>query len=248
MHSIDIKVIFINRLYLNGGRGNMKILIVEDDKMLANGIKLALESVERNFVQVTSLKEARAILGVEVIDLIILDINLPDGSGLTLLEEIKKQNDIPVLVLTANDLELDIITAFDLGADDYVTKPVSLMALRARVDARIRGLKIVGKNQYSKGPFLFDYDSLIFKVEENIIGLSKMEQKILIKMVQNENQVLTRDDLIDFMWANEGEFVELNALSVLISRLRQKLSIGKYKGEDYLKTIHGIGYMWEVLC
>lgn len=115
-----------------------KILIVEDDSSLSNGITLALKDSEFSFVQVRDLRSARQETGSTVFDLIILDINLPDGNGLDFLQELRRTSAEPVIILTANDLETDVVTGLELGADDYITKPFSLMILRARVQARLR--------------------------------------------------------------------------------------------------------------
>ena len=214
----------------------MTILIVEDDKPLNDGIALSLN--EAKILQAYNLKEARALLN-EAVDLIILDINLPDGSGLDFCREIRAFSSLPVIFLTANDMELDIVAGLASGADDYVTKPFSLAVLRARIDAVMRR-HLPASDVYEQGDFFFDFSNMIFKAGEIAVNLSKTEQKLLKLLVSNKGITLSRDNLIDRIWSNGAEFVEENALSVTIGRLRQKLSGAP------IKTVYGIGYVWEV--
>ena len=214
----------------------MTILIVEDDKPLNDGIALSLN--EAKTLQAYNLKEARALLN-EAVDLIILDINLPDGSGLDFCREIRAFSSLPVIFLTANDMELDIVAGLASGADDYVTKPFSLAVLRARIDAVMRR-HLPASDVYEQGDFFFDFSNMIFKAGEIAVNLSKTEQKLLKLLVSNKGITLSRDNLIDRIWSNGAEFVEENALSVTIGRLRQKLSGAP------IKTVYGIGYVWEV--
>lgn len=213
----------------------MTILIIEDDRALNDGIALSLNGAK--ILQAYSLKDARAILG-EAIDLIILDVNLPDGSGLDFCKEVRSFSSVPVIFLTANDMELDIVAGLASGADDYITKPFSLAVLRARIDAVMRRL-IPAADVYEQEGFLFDFENMIFKAGETQVNLSKTEQKLLKLLVSNRGITLTRDRLMDRIWTDGAEFVEENALSVTIGRLRQKL------GGAPIKTIYGIGYVWE---
>ncbi|MGL5244338.1 MAG: response regulator transcription factor, partial [Sarcina sp.] len=119
-------------------KNNINILIVEDDRALSKGIVLALKSEDYSFYEVNSLKSAKEYLNKYDFSLIILDINLPDGNGLDFLTHIRKTSSIPIIMLTANDMEIDIVTGLELGANDYITKPFSLMILRARVNTQLR--------------------------------------------------------------------------------------------------------------
>ena len=214
----------------------MTILIVEDDKPLNDGIALSLN--EAKTLQAYNLKEARALLN-ETVDLIILDINLPDGSGLDFCREIRTYSSLPIIFLTANDMELDIVAGLASGADDYMTKPFSLAVLRARIEAVMRR-HLPAADVYEQGGFFFDFGNMIFKAGETVVNLSKTEQKLLKLLVSNKGITLSRDNLIDRIWSDGAEFVEENALSVTIGRLRQKLNGAP------IKTVYGIGYVWEV--
>lgn len=179
-------------------------------------------------------------------DLLILDINLPDGSGLDLLRKLRDQgNETPTILLTANDLELDEVTGLEAGADDYITKPFSLAVLRARVHAQLRRGSRPASAKLEVGPFVFDFDKMLYRRDDLEIDLSKTEQKLLRVLVENRGHVVSRSTLVDRVWTDGAEFVEENALSVTVKRLRGKLEKDPAKPE-YLKTVYGIGYTWAV--
>ena len=220
------------------------ILIVEVDRSLNGGIVLGLKEEGVFFYQAYTIAEARTLLRDRSIDMVLLDINLPDGSGYDFLKEIRKTFQFPVLLITANDMESDEVTGFSLGADDYITKPFSLMALRARVGRmRQRTASVQTKKEYSDERYAFLFDNMKFYVEGEEVILSKTEQKLLRYFVENRGQTLTRDRLMDIIWEQGGNFVEENALSVAVNRLRHKLE-GKDKTCP-IRTVYGIGYVWE---
>ena len=216
----------------------MKILIIEDDKALNTGIALSLGNDV--ILQAFCLAEARNLLDSSV-DLIILDINLPDGSGLDLCREIRQTSSLPIIFLTANDMEIDIVTGLETGADDYITKPFSLAVLRARVNAVLRrrtaGEK--GSNVFRSEKYEFDFDNMKFLVDGRPVELSKTEQRLLKLFVQNPGRTLPREMLLDRVWTDNAEFVEENALSVAVKRLRQKIT------SVPIRSVYGIGYVWE---
>lgn len=213
----------------------MKILIVEDDMALNNGIALSLNTDIT--LQSYCIEDARNKLDSSI-DLIILDINLPDGNGIDFCREIRKSSKVPIIFLTANDMEIDIVTGLESGADDYITKPFSLAVLRARVNAVVRRRQS-DNHIFKSGKFSFDFDNMIFFAGNEPIELSKTEQRLLKFLVANRGITLSRDMLIDKVWTDGAEFVEENALSVTIKRLRKKLP------GIPLKTVYGIGYVWE---
>lgn len=213
----------------------MKLLVVEDDRALNQGITLSFGS--ETVVQAYGVKEAAELFD-DSIDLVILDINLPDGSGLELCREIRKKSHVPIIFLTANDMEIDIVTGLESGADDYITKPFSLAVLRARVNAVTRR-RMSGGNVISIGNYSFDFDNMKFLDGDTPVELSKTEQRLLKLFVQNIGQTLSRDLLLQRIWSDGAEFVEENALSVTVKRLRQKLP------DAPIRTVYGIGYVWE---
>ena len=222
-----------------------KILLIEDDITLGNGIRLALQNPSLLITLCHTLAESRNVLDRESFDLLILDINLPDGSGLDLLNEIRKVSAVPIILLTANDMEMDIVTGLESGADDYITKPFSLAVLRARVNAQLRRT-IPAKTACTEiDGFQFDFDRMEFRKGGQLIDLSKTEQKLLRMLVENRGQTLPRAMLVDRIWTDGAEYVDENALSVTVKRLRDKLE-DTPSSPKYLKTVYGIGYTWAV--
>ena len=221
-----------------------QLLIVEDDQTLNEGLCKALRQEDRRIISCDCLKAARAQLALGIIDFVLLDINLPDGSGLELLKEIKKQKaSLPVVLLTANDTDRDIVQGLETGADDYITKPFSLSVLRARVNTQLRkigeGAGDGSGRIFTDGSWSFNFDKMIFTHNGKQAELSKTEQKLLYYLTQNAPNTTTRDFLIDRLWSDGEEYVDENALSVTVKRLRDKLELG-----GKIKTVYGIGYAW----
>lgn len=260
-----------------------RILIVEDDTALAGGLCRALQNEAVETVSCHTLREASALLG-ETADaardaqtsfsLVLLDINLPDGNGFDFLQEIKREYDMCVIMLTANDMETDIVAGLELGADDYITKPFSLAVLRARVETQLRRMQghlpsapdSVRNGQAADGnaaaggtvnggtapgiwekeqeividDYSFHFPQMRFRHGEEQIELSKSEQKLLHILVENRGITLTREQLLDHIWSVDAEFVDENALSVTVKRLRDKLG-----AQERIRTVYGIGYRWE---
>lgn len=221
----------------------MYIQIVEDDKALSDGITMTLQQQNTEFVQSDTIKQAKTDFLEYEIELIILDINLPDGSGYEYLKWIRQKSNLPVLILTANDMEMDEVMGLNLGADDYMTKPFSLAVLRARIQALLRR----GNNResvYIEDKFCFDFERQQFQIGEQKIIFSPNEQKLLKLFIENRGILLTREVMIERIWSVDGEFVDENALSVTVNRLRSKLE-NKKEGVSFIQTIYGQGYMWK---
>ena len=222
------------------------IFLLEDDETLGRGITMALTGPETSVVCRTSLSSAREALEEDRFDLLILDVNLPDGSGLDLLRQVRAEGDAtPAILLTANDLELDEVTGLEAGADDYITKPFSLAVLRARVNAQLRRSVPKVSQTLTVGPFAFNFEQMDFRRDGRGVELSKTEQKLLRVLLENRGHAVPRATLVDRVWTDGAEFVEENALSVTVKRLRSKLEADPSKPE-YLKTVYGIGYTWAV--
>ena len=227
------------------------ILIVEDDKALAEGIVLVLRQDGFSFQCCHNVKDAKKVLEKNIFDLILLDINLPDGSGLDICRGLRKEERLdPVIFLTALDTELHEVTGFQAGADDYITKPFSLAVLRERVMAALRrGERRSSSGKASpvlrEGPFTIDSENQSFFMGDREILLSRTEQKLLMVLIKNKNRILERDTLIEKVWGNDGEFVDENALSVTIKRLRDKLEKDPRKPE-YIQTVYGRGYRFQI--
>lgn len=179
---------------------------------------------------------------------------MPDGDGFDFLREIKRLYDTRVIMLTANDLEMDIVAGLEAGADDYITKPFSLAVLRARINTQLRNLNKETDNE-SNGKidtenreittiiideYVFDFVKMQFSYKDTLIELSKTEQKLLWCLVNNKGITLSRSFLIDYIWTDGAEYVDENALSVTVKRLRDKLS-----AQQHIKTVYGVGYVWK---
>ena len=222
-----------------------KILLLEDDAALGSGIQLALQSQTMQITLCTTLEQARRALSLSPFDLLILDVNLPDGNGLELLRQLRKSRDVPVILLTANDMEMDIVTGLESGADDYITKPFSLAVLRARVNAQLRRGAHPQASCVEIDAFRFDFDRMDFRKAGQPVELSKTEQKLLRLLVENRGRTLSRAMLVDRIWTDGAEYVDENALSVTVKRLRDKLE-DTPSNPRYLKTVYGMGYTWAV--
>lgn len=211
----------------------MYILLVEDNVNIAKGLIYSLEQKEYKVIHTENVKKTIDILQKQDIDLIILDISLPDGNGFSLYEmEIKNKN-IPTIFLTARDEEDDIVKGLELGADDYITKPFSTKELIARINK----ILMRGKNQKIKVQNIeFDMDKMEAYKDGKKIELSNIELKILHLLFSNLNKVVTRDDIIDKIWDWTGNDVNSNTVTVYMKRIREKIEA------DIIITIKGIGY------
>ena len=222
-----------------------QIIIIEDDNALSNGVSLALKNESISITQCHSILQAKQMLAAHSFDLLILDINLPDGSGLDLLCEVKKNSNVPVILPTANDMETDVVVGLEMGADDYITKPFSLAVLRARVHTQLRKQAELSTNLFEQEGFSFNFDKMKFYKNEAFVELSKTEQKLLRLLIDNKGTTLERGTMIDRIWQDGAEYVDENALSVTIKRLRDKLEDNPSKPQ-FIKTVYGIGYTWAV--
>ena len=222
-----------------------RILIVEDEQKTGRYLQQGL--VEEGY-QADLFNNGRDGLGAASkgqYDLIILDVMLPFLDGWQIISALRESgHEEPVLFLTAKDNVRDKVKGLELGADDYITKPFSLSVLRARVNTQLRKAESLqahtSASVYRKGCYEFDFERMIFLVDGQEIELSKTEQRLLRLLVQNEGINLRRDFLLDRVWNDSAEFVDANALSVSVKRLRDKLGI-----PDSIKTVYGIGYRFE---
>lgn len=218
-----------------------KLLIVEDDIIICGGVKVFLEGKGFEADCAYTLEEARKALH-QSYSLVILDINLPDGSGMDFCKEIRRKGNIPVIFLTANDTEKDMIEGFQAGCDDYIAKPFSVELLNQRIMAVLR------RSQQKNTSELFHYKNLsvdfsrmqVFLNYEPV-KLSVTEYKLLELLIKNRGQVLTRETILDKIWDCDGYYVDENTLNVHIRRLRQKIEEDT-KNPQYIITVFGIGY------
>ena len=214
-----------------------KILIIEDDKNLNKGLSIALEK-EYEIISLNTISEAKKY--IDRADLILLDMNLPDGDGLEIIKYTRQTSSIPIIILSAIDLEAYIISAINLGADDYLTKPFSLGILEAKIKRAFEKIASNDLRLYKKDGLDFNFKENKFYINNKNIDLTWTESRILYYLIKNKSQVVTKELLFDFIWGVDDEFIDQNTLSVNISRIRNKL-----KPYDPIKTVFGVGYKWN---
>lgn len=215
------------------------ILLVEDNEAIIMGLKYSLEQENIKVIIAQNVIETKQKLNQEKIDLILLDVSLPDGNGFDICKEIKQKQDIPVIFLTAQDEETSVVFGLDLGADDYITKPFRTRELISRINSVLRryGKKEDTTNIVQYKNIKIDTNSAkVYKDEKEIIFTS-LEYKILLMLFTNQNKLITREQLLEKIWDIAGNFVNDNTLTVYIKRIREKL-----EEETIIKTVRGLGY------
>lgn len=220
-----------------------KILLIEDDRDLNAGLSYDLEMEHYKVRAAFTLGEGIRLLAEEPADLILLDGNLPDGDGFDFCRAVKAEQDIPVIFLTARDLDQDEMRGFDCGADDYITKPFKMPILHRRIQAALRKSGAKGTDgRYDDGFLKIDFDSLTAERDGEPLALTQTEYRILRLLTANADKVMTKRLLLEKIWDNSGNFVDEHAVAVNINRLRKKLESG---GHTYIKTLYGMGYQWN---
>lgn len=200
-----------------------RLLIIEDDRAMADGLSITLKSESIDVEKCYDITTAKKSIREKNYNLIILDIGLPDGSGLDLLQEIRRIYRIPVILLTANDTETDVVMGLELGAADYITKPFSLAILRAKVNTELNKVESNKNMYYETDEFFFDFEKMEYYKGSTSIDLSKTEQRLLKLLIENRGFTVKREFLVDRLWTDGAEYVDENALSVTVKRLRNKL-------------------------
>lgn len=220
-----------------------KILIVEDDIIICGGVKIFLESKGYEADCAYSLADAETALSGSY-NLIILDINLPDGNGLDLCSMIRKERQIPVIFLSADDTDEDMIKGFKAGCDDYIAKPFSTELLNQRIMAVLRRSgQNTGNGLFQYKDMSVDFRKMQVYINNELVKLSVTEYKLLELLIKNMGQVLTRETIIERIWDCDENFIDSNTLNVHIRRLRQKLEPDD-KNPQYIRTVFGIGYTY----
>lgn len=218
-----------------------KLLIVEDDVMMCSGIRSFLEGKGYKAECAHSIGEARQALK-QPYHLVILDCNLPDGSGMEFCREIRQKGDTPVIFLTANDTEKDMIEGFLAGCDDYIAKPFNVELLNQRIMAVLRrSVSETEREMFCYRDLSVDFGKMQFFINQDPVKLSVTEYKLLELLVKNRGQVLTRQSILEKIWDCDENFVDENTLNVHIRRLRQKIEKDS-KNPEYIITVFGIGY------
>ena len=212
----------------------MQILLVEDNDMVAKGLIYSLNQNGYDIIHKTNVRQTIDFLRKEKVDLIILDISLPDGNGFNVYEKEIKGRKIHTIFLTAKDEEDDVVKGLELGADDYITKPFSTRELIARINKIMLKEK---KNAIVKLKNIeFNLDKMVVYKDKEELYLTSLELKILHLLFVNLNKVVTRNDIIEKIWEWTGNDVNDNTVTVYLKRIREKL------GSDIIITVKGIGY------
>ena len=218
-----------------------KLLIVEDDNDLREGLEFTFRSEKYEVISANTIKKAKECLQQMDFQGIILDCNLPDGNGFELCKKLREESEIPIIMLTARDTELDEIKALELGADDYMSKPFSVAVLKARVK---KMLKNTEHSILKSGNIRVDLSNSKVTKNEEEIELSSTELKLLVYFIKNTGLILSKEQILMKIWENDGEFVDDNIVSVNIRRLRIKIE-SDAKNPQHIKTVHGMGYIWK---
>ena len=221
----------------------MKLLVVEDDRLLNNTLCYNLSAADYTVDAAMTISAAVNFCEAQDYDLIVLDVNLPDGNGFDLCGKIKERRpDTAVIFLTANDMESDMLKGFELGADDYATKSFPVSVFRKKVSALLARIqKQTGGDCYTDGTLSINFSELTATLTGEPIIFTPMEYRLLKVLVRNPQIVLTRQVLLEKLWDADENFVDEHALTVAISRIRGKIEID---GLQYIKTVYGMGYMW----
>ena len=221
----------------------MDIFLLEDDDAIALGLCYSQQNEGYNVTLAKSVSEATDIVEKNDFALYILDLTLPDGSGYDVCKKIKSIGDRPVIFLTAYDDEVNVVMGFDLGADDYITKPFRLKELLVRIKSVLRRYNRTGGDATVKikNITINTNEAKVYKNGEEIV-LTAMEYRLLLILLNNRGKVLSRSQLLENIWDVEGDFVEDNTLTVYIKRLRDKIEEDAASSQ-IIKTVRGLGYM-----
>lgn len=220
-----------------------RILIVEDDKTIVMGLTYSLKQEGYAVEACYSASDALTTLKSQKFDLVLLDLSLPDGNGYDICQKIKDSSDMPIIFLTACDDEVNVVMGLDMGADDYITKPFRLRELLSRIRTVLRR---AGRNGNSDtelhiGNIVINTKKAkVYKNNEEIL-LTALEYRLLLTLLTNKGQVLSRDQLLEGIWDIAGTYVNDNTLTVYIKRLREKIEDDP-QNPKYIQTIRGVGY------
>ena len=226
-----------------------RILLLEDDISLIDGLSYSLKKNDFEVEAVRTVAGAfKRLNAIEMYDILILDVTLPDGTGFEVCEKVRKMgSQIPIIFLTASDEEVSVIRGLDSGGDDYITKPFKLGELCSRIRALLRRAGISGRDKSTTiecGDVVIDLLGSRVFLKGKILDLTNAEYRLLCLLVRNGNRIITRDVILNELWDDAGNFVDDNTLSVYVRRLREKVE------EDpshprHLITVRGFGYRWE---
>lgn len=216
--------------------------IIEDDEALREGLATAFELEDWKVLSAGTAKEGRELVRKGACDLLILDCNLPDGTGFDLIKRIREISDLPVLMLTARGSEIDEIQALELGVDDFMRKPFSLAVLQARVRKMLK--KSSRPAVLVSGDLTADLESGEVRRQGKILSLTSLEQKLLLLFLSHRGQILSKERILGLIWDSREQYVDENTLAVAVRRLRMKIEEDP-SDPKRIRTVHGMGYIWQ---
>lgn len=224
------------------------ILLLEDDLSLINGLSFALRKQGYELEVARTIKEVDTVWAEGKYDLLILDVSLPDGSGFEICEKVRQTSKVPIIFLTASDEEVNIIMGLDMGGDDYITKPFKLGVLLSRINALLRRVGDFGQTDteiHSNGLKIVLTQGKVYKNGE-LLDLTAGEYKLLCLFMKNPGTVLSKEQILENLWDNEGNYIDNNTLNVYIRRLRTKVEDNPSDPQMIL-TVRRMGYKWNII-
>lgn len=217
------------------------ILLLEDDLELNRTIYSSLQKEGYRVLNAYTYKEGQTLVSNNTIDLAILDINLPDSDGFQFCKWLKSRNHVSVLFLSARDLEDDVINGYELGADDYVTKPFSMKILLKKISV-ILSRGTTNRNVYDDGFLKIDFELGVVQIENKDCSITPTEYRLLKKLIEHKGQLLTYSVILDSLWNEGTQLLDKHALAVNINRLRKKIETPEH---EYISNVYGMGYIWK---
>ncbi len=222
---------------------NIKILLVEDDEAVALGIEYNLKNDGFEVIRAEDICSAKQLFN-EKFKLILLDIGLPDGNGYEFCKYVREKSKVPIIFLTALDEEVNVVLGFDLGCDDYITKPFRLKELLSRIKAVLRRTSNSPKTKFISGDIEVNIlDAKVYKNKKEII-LTAVEYKLLLYFMGYPYKIISKEEILHRLWDIQGDFVDENTPAVYVRRLREKLEDEPSK-PSYLVNLRGLGYKWN---
>lgn len=223
-----------------------KLLLVEDDESLALGIEFTLKDEGYELCRASTISEAENLLQLNQFDLILLDVNLPDGNGYELCKSIRTKSGIPIIFLTACDDEVNIVLGLEIGGDDYITKPFRVRELLSRIKVSLRRSSKISSigNKLISGNIVVDNSKAIVKKKDKEVILTAQEYRLLLIFMNKPKVLIKRDEILKELTEGAESFFDENTLSVYIKRIREKIEDSS-KDPEYIVTLRGLGYKWD---
>lgn len=229
-----------------GGKRMSRLLLIEDDEALAMGIEFTLKDEGYEVFRVATMEDGKKAFECTQADLIILDVNLPDGSGYELCKYIRTKSDVPIIFLTALDEEVNVVLGLEIGGDDYISKPFRVRELLSRIKALLRrnSKNALQGNKIISGEITVDTATAVVKKKDADIILTAQEYRLLLIFISKPHVLMKREEILSELTDGVDAFFDENTLSVYIKRIREKIETNA-KEPKYIITQRGMGYKWD---